>query len=465
MQPHDERGDQPTPRLAQGDGDEWAQALSALPTLTTADDAQAPATLLTGVMARVARLDAYLAPDTTAPALPAATHAPEWEARAAAAYALGAYATAESAAALASALHDDDVMTRVAAVYALCRQPTHLPLDQLIIAARDSAWEVREAVALALGEASQANLHVAHDARPLLLATRGDAHPAVRMAAQHAIDALEAQTATAIPAGAYERVAAPSRIPARTAPAASHPATAQAWAHPSPVVGPLHGANGGVASVVSALHHFWQTLIRQPRLIQRGWMVPALAVLASELAVLFIAQRITGDLHDMSALLEIVTALSAAIGVAFAANLAHDPGVELALATPTSPRVILLARYCAILGATFALSGCASAVEATLYGQSLWAVVQLWLGPTLLLASLTLALVMVIGSWLAALVACLLEIAQVARIGPGGALLPLAQPHLWMTSPLALGLAALCLALALLYAPRQPRLLASFGDR
>ena len=34
-----------------------------------------------------------------------------------------------------------------------------------------------------------------------------------------------------------------------------------------------------------------------------------------------------------------------------------------------------------------------------------------------------------------------------------------------MTSPLVLALAALCLALALLYAPRQPRLFASFGDR
>ncbi|HUY78981.1 MAG TPA: HEAT repeat domain-containing protein [Ktedonobacterales bacterium] len=461
MRSHDEPGDQPTPRLAQHDGDGWANELPVLP--GSGDDTHVPTPLLAGVMARVARLDAYLAPDATETTLLAATHAPEWEARATASYALGAYATGEAGAALASALHDDDVTTRVAAVYALCRQPTRLPLDQLIVALRDPAWDVREAVALALGQATKVSPEFAHDARPLLLATLGDAHPTVRMAAQQALDALDGRSALVAPAGARGHVAAPSHASAPATPA-TQPARAP-QARPAPISTSQRGAPSWLGDATSALRHFGQTLIRQPTLIQRGWMIPALAVLASELAVLFIAQRITGDLHDMSVLLEIVTALSAAIGVAFAANMAHDPVAELALATPTSPRVILLARYCAVLGATFLLSGCASAVEAALYGQSLWAVVQLWLGPTLLLASLTLALVMVVGSWLAALAACLLEIVQVARIGPGGALLPLAQPHLWMTSPLVLGLAALCLALALLYAPRQPRLFASFGDR
>jgi anti-sigma factor RsiW len=277
----------------------------------------------------------------------------------------------------------------------------------------------------------------------------------IRSAVQAATEPVEVPS-LALLEGVWQRVEAPA------APAV--PALTATIRHPTGADYAGHGVVPYQWTRAHGLRHAWLVLVRQWALLPGRGLLAALVLFASDILALMVALRFAGSLPAAAATLAVITTLSATLGIAFAVNVAHDPGVEVTLATPTSLRALLFCRFFMVTGASTLLAGCASIVIALLYGQGVWGIVELWLGPMLLLSSLTLALVLLIGSWIAALPAFLLEAMQLLRLSRDGQILPLEHPHLWQTNPAILLLAAVCLAVVFVYAPRHVRFSQSAGE-
>jgi len=211
------------------------------------------------------------------------------------------------------------------------------------------------------------------------------------------------------------------------------------------------------------LLHFWLILKAQVRIIHRSiWIASALVMLFSGvLASIALSISLAHNHWQSVALfLSLVTTVTAASGSAFIYGPENDAGLELTLATPTSIRFVMLSRMALVVGYNFALSSAVSAAIALAFGGSLWDIMQLWLGPMLLLSSITLALSLLIGSWLAMLVSFILEMIQALPLSMTQHLpvLQMANPTTWQTNPTILVLAVLFILFAVLYAPRQPKL-------
>lgn len=211
------------------------------------------------------------------------------------------------------------------------------------------------------------------------------------------------------------------------------------------------------------LLHFWLILKAQVRIIHRSiWLASALVILFSGvLASIALSTSLAHNHWQSVALfLSLVTTVTAASGAAFIFGPENDAGLELMLATPTSIRFVMLSRMALVVGYNFALSATVSAAIALAFGGSLWGIMQLWLGPMLLLSSITLALSLLIGSWLAMLVSFILEMIQALPLSMTQHLpmLQMANPTTWQTNPTILLLAVLFILFAVLYAPQQPRL-------
>lgn len=200
----------------------------------------------------------------------------------------------------------------------------------------------------------------------------------------------------------------------------------------------------------------WLLLMRQARLIPRAlWVGSTLSLLCLALfgvAVPF--ERSAGALLLLAPLI-------AATGVAFVYSRETDPALELALATPTSVRLILLARVTLALGFDLLLTLGGSTLIATAHGQSAASLFALWFGPALLLSSATLCLSLLAGPVVAVASATAVWGAQLIAVSEKLALaltLPLARDVAWLTPPLAFGLAGVFLVIALLCAPYQRQL-------
>jgi HEAT repeats len=368
---------------------------------------QAPPSLLASVMRRVSQLDPYLAPVTSTSALDDA----RWEVRAVAIHALAVSGHGDSLAPFQAALTDEHPAVRAAAVRAVVRLGAHAPLDQLALALRDADDDVRLAVAEALGDLGVAH---AQPVRPLLALALRDAQAAVRAEARLALERSDAAE----------------------------------LAHAAEPVPRSH-------IQMAAAHHLWQVFLAQSVILQRRWLPVAVLLFLCDALVLLVALGLGRGLHETSTLLALVTTVAAAVGIAYAANARHDTGLELALATATSARMLLYCRFVLVISSTILLSGAASAVIAVVYGQGFWGIVQLWLGPVLLASSLALALVLMVGSWLSVLLISALEALQTLRFGPDHQILFRDHSFLLQTNPLIVGLALLCLALVFVAIPRQ----------
>ena len=212
----------------------------------------------------------------------------------------------------------------------------------------------------------------------------------------------------------------------------------------------------------SVMLHLWLLCKSQARIIHKSiWIVTPL-VIAFGTALSLIAVETGGArLHLAESVLSLVTALSAASGAAFLFGEENDPGLEITLSTPTSIRLVMLCRLALVMGYNIALAAIASLVIAVVHGGSAWEIIQTWLGPLLLLSSITLMLSVVIGSWFALLAGILLES---LRALPGffdqhAPLLQIVNPASWPTNLTIVFLAVLLIVFAVFYAPRQPRLL------
>lgn len=208
--------------------------------------------------------------------------------------------------------------------------------------------------------------------------------------------------------------------------------------------------------------HLWLLCKNQARIIHKSiWIVTPLVMLFATALSLAAIEGNGARLPFAESVLSLITALSAASGAAFLFGEENDPGLEITLSTPTSMRLVMLCRLGLAIGYNVALAAIASLIIAVAHGGSVWEIMQTWLGPLLLLSSITLILSVVIGSWFAMLAGILLES---LRALPGflnqhAPLLQTINPASWPTNPAIVFLAVLLIVFAVFYAPRQPRLL------
>jgi hypothetical protein len=155
--------------------------------------------------------------------------------------------------------------------------------------------------------------------------------------------------------------------------------------------------------------------------------------------------------------LVLVAPLVAALGIAFLYGPVADPSLEIELATPVSPRLIVLVRLLLVFLFDLALGLIGSVALVMARSEwSLWPLVALWLAPMTFLAALAFLLSMLFVDPLIAVSICLtLWGLQMLRIFPPFATLPNwlsgdLQPWLWL-------IAVLCAGLALWLAGREER--------
>ncbi len=157
--------------------------------------------------------------------------------------------------------------------------------------------------------------------------------------------------------------------------------------------------------------------------------------------------------------LVIVAPLVAACGVAFLYGLDADPALELQLATPVSPRVILLARLALLFGFNLLITlACSVLLAITQAGISLAPLIAAWLAPMTFLSALAFLLSVIFFDSLASvLISLLLWIVTAARHFVS--LDPFFLPDVLQSSfqPALLIAAPLLVVLALWLAEREER--------
>ena len=213
------------------------------------------------------------------------------------------------------------------------------------------------------------------------------------------------------------------------------------------------------------LHRFWLVFRSQIPLIHRSLWIGTPLLLLLWCLFSFYDGRLTPDhapdyVYAASLSLALLTTISAAAGTAFIYGGENDPGLELTLSTPTSLRGVMFARFVLVVGYNVLFAACASAALALLHGGSFWDIMQLWLGPMVLLSSFTLTLSMLIGSWFALAAALVVELSQsfVVNVQQHWPEISLSLSNNWHTTPAVLCLAALLIAFAVFSMSRQPRL-------
>jgi hypothetical protein len=97
-------------------------------------------------------------------------------------------------------------------------------------------------------------------------------------------------------------------------------------------------------------------------------------------------------------LLRIVLPLVTAAGIAFIYGPEQDPSLELALATPTSPRLVLLCRLGLVFGYNVWLALCVTLLLVLVRGAPFTLLASVWIGPMLFLAGVSLLLSVTVGT-------------------------------------------------------------------
>jgi Putative zinc-finger len=203
------------------------------------------------------------------------------------------------------------------------------------------------------------------------------------------------------------------------------------------------------------LHWLVQLLGAQMPLVRCGIWAASALTMALGCALELIASYGAGKA------LALIAPIVAAMGIAFVYGPESDPGLELALATPTSPRFVLLARLTLIYAYDILLALTASVVTVIVRGGAgLWPVIVLWLGPMLFLSALSLVLALLFGSGVGIAAALALWCARVMTFrvpwhvtDAWGA----ALDRFWRDDALLIPLAAALLLVAVLSLSRQER--------
>ena len=216
----------------------------------------------------------------------------------------------------------------------------------------------------------------------------------------------------------------------------------------------------GTSPLVSRLSLAWQLLVRQLPLVRREiWAASAVTVgLGCLVALLTAAPSAAGTP------LAVLAPAVAAVGVSLVYGPENDASLEVALSTPTPPRLVLLARLVLVYGYDLALALSASGLVALVSGGTgLWPLVSLWIGPMLFLSSLALLLSLVVGPTPAIMAALTLWATKLLATGDGALrfFTPVWADRIelfWQANPILLPLAAALLAVAVLLVPKLERL-------
>jgi hypothetical protein len=214
-------------------------------------------------------------------------------------------------------------------------------------------------------------------------------------------------------------------------------------------------------SPVRTLHRLWLIFRAQIPLIHKSiWIASVLVCLFGLTLTLLLEVHTNAQKAFAANLLVLFIVVVGASGSAFIYGSSVDPGFELTIATPSSMRFVMLCRMTIVLGYNLLLGLLASAVFASVYGGSLWGVVQLWLGPLLFLSSLCLTISLFVGSTLALICGMVIEAFQAFPNGLTSRLvrIPLPALDLGPTSPTLLIGALALLVFAVFFLPKQPRL-------
>jgi Putative zinc-finger len=209
------------------------------------------------------------------------------------------------------------------------------------------------------------------------------------------------------------------------------------------------------------LTHLWLVLTRQVAVIHKSiWYVTPLVILFGCLLALIEPEEAAFKVHSAQLILSLFITVVGAAGVAFIYGAEHDAGFELTLATPTSTRTVMLCRMALALSYNIALAALASALVTFVLGGNFWDVIRLWLGPLILLTSVSLLLSLTIGSVVALVASLLLEAIQAIALNFEQGMVSLQWSHssAWQTNPWVLLLAVALLLVATFYAPRKVKL-------
>jgi hypothetical protein len=195
------------------------------------------------------------------------------------------------------------------------------------------------------------------------------------------------------------------------------------------------------------LRFAWLLLQAQLKVVRREIWAASLLVMA--LGTLIALPPVSADSTWPMALFAPIVA---ATGVAFIYGPLVDPALEIELATPVSPRLVLLARLVLVFGFDLALGLVASVALAMLNADlSFWPLVMSWLAPMAFLSALAFLLTALSSdSLLGMLVSLVLWGMQAIRQAPAVAealwyvpnlMTPEARPWLWVLAALLGGLA------------------------
>jgi hypothetical protein len=192
----------------------------------------------------------------------------------------------------------------------------------------------------------------------------------------------------------------------------------------------------------------------QLRVVQHEiWLASAFVMTLGVLVTLANRPDISTEMLPLA----LIAPLVAALGIAFLYGPAAEPSVEIELATPVSPRLIVLVRLLLVFLFDLALGLIGSVALVIAHSEwSLWPLVALWLAPMTFLAALAFLLSMLfVDPLISVSISLTLWGLQVLRVFPPFAALPSwlsgdLQPWLWLT-------AVLCTGLALWLTGRQER--------
>lgn len=208
-------------------------------------------------------------------------------------------------------------------------------------------------------------------------------------------------------------------------------------------------------------YHLWLIFARQVPLIHKSIWIASIFINLLMCALVFLGRvGARHNLHSVEGVLAFFTTIVAAAGVAFIYQAEHDAGYEIILSTPTSIRIVMICRMALVVGYNMALAALTSTIIAVALGGTLWDFMHIWLGPMLLLASISLAISVIFGSVVSLAISLLLEVIQ-AVLTSLEKMIPVVhflRVNLLQTTPAVLFIALLLIVLAVYYAPRQPRL-------